>query len=99
MSGESTESDGLDARDPGEVAEEPKGQNRTFGRRAMILGAAAGVGATAALVAGARPAFAADSDGASVRPGSRILERAQTPLPLRVVPKPLNRTRFRLGLR
>ena len=67
MSEESAESDDLDARDPGEFAERPKEQTRTFGRRAMILGAAAGVGATAAVVAGARPAFAANGHEASVQ--------------------------------
>ncbi len=68
MSKETTENEGVDAGGLGEPAEDSSGPNRTLGRRAVILGAAAGVGATAALVAGARPAFAATGEKSSIQP-------------------------------
>jgi hypothetical protein len=68
MSKETTESEGVDAGSLGEPAEDSSGPERTLGRRAVILGAAAGVGATAALVAGARPAFAATGENANIQP-------------------------------
>ncbi len=68
MSKETTESEGVDAGGLGEAAGESSGPERTLGRRAVILGAAAGVGATAALVAGARPAFAANAENESIQP-------------------------------
>ncbi len=68
MSRESTESEGVDAGGPGEPAEDSSGSDRALSRRAVILGAAAGVGATAALVAGARPAFAATAEKGSIQP-------------------------------
>ena len=66
MSGELTEKDGITSSDVGEDQDKPTGK---VGRRALMLGAAAGVGAAAAVVAGASPAEAGTGDGGNVQLG------------------------------
>ena len=59
MSGELTQKDGTVPTEGGEGPDKPTGK---LGRRALMLGAATGVGAAAAVVAGASPAGAANGD-------------------------------------
>lgn len=59
MSGELAEQDGITPLTDGEGPDKPTGK---LGRRALMLGAATGVGAAAAVVAGASPAGAANGD-------------------------------------